>query len=436
MVEAGAIPIKIVQRDHNRQQREHSRTMCCPSATWGCGLLLLATVCLTATASVKLVDTDIHEKKVVWLSGMQLEGFNGRQAEYIANSSSYLDSYAVALESALTNAPSLQPVLVIQGHIDDKVVEDLKAVGAIVIRHTLSFRNKLQEYTPELITGLWGSYLRIDIPHIMPKIERLVDAQHVETNYVLWTDPDVIFLQDVNSSVLAKPRYLAIGPDASPDLAENGGVIYFNVSGYSEVFDDLMDWSEQHQFNFRWVDQSMLVGYFNQGGVQRISQLPNVFNWCVVGVMYCGDVLAEQPMYPHTHTHTGNHTGAVPATTSSGTASPTSSLCISTAPNSSLQNVSSNTLNPTKLGDMKPRGGCLTRRTKMRCLPSVGVVASMLPVICCLTYWPMHILWMRGSLLPLPRNMWLHLLTRQLRGVKWSAALVCLEITITKTKLY
>lgn len=241
-------------------------------------LLILSTV---AASNMVLQDSDIAQKKIVWISGMQLEGANGAQAEYIANASTYLAAYLVALESARTNAPSIVPVLIIQGFIDDVLVTDLQALGAIVVPHTLSFRNKLQQYTPELITGLWGSYLRVDIPHIMPKVQRLVDHRTVDTNYVLWTDPDVIFLQDVNSSVLSKPRYLAMGPDASPDLAENGGVIYFNVTAYCDVFDDLMQWSEQRRFDFEWVDQSMLVGYFNQGGTQRITPLPNTFNWCV-----------------------------------------------------------------------------------------------------------------------------------------------------------
>lgn len=231
------------------------------------------------TNNFVLLDSDLTQKRVIWMSGMQLEGPNG-MAEYIANSSTYLDAYLVALESATANAPSLVPVLVVQGSINDALVDDLQALGALVVHHTLSFRHKLEEYTPQLISGLWGSYLRTDIPNIMPKVQRLVDHTTVDTNYVLWTDPDVIFLQDVNSTVLPKPRYIAMGPDASPDHAENGGVIYYNISAYQDVFDDLLQWSERRRFDFEWVDQSMLVGYFNQGGASRITPLPNVFNWC------------------------------------------------------------------------------------------------------------------------------------------------------------
>jgi hypothetical protein len=249
---------------------------------WPGLLLALALTALAGSASARaprLEDSDDAVKKVIWMSGMQLEGSTGRQAEYITNSSTYRDAYVVALESARANAPSLQPVLVVQGHIDPEIISDFESLGALVVSHKLSFHDKIQEYTPDLVTGLWGSYLRVDIPSIMPKVRRLVDDQAIDTEYVLWTDPDVMFEADVNSSILGKPRFLAIGPDASPDNAENGGVIYYNVTGYTEIFDDLMRWSEEKKFNFRWVDQSMLVGYFNQGGLLRITPLPNVFNW-------------------------------------------------------------------------------------------------------------------------------------------------------------
>lgn len=163
-----------------------------------------------AAKNAALIDSDMVQKKIIWMSGMQLEGAHGAQAEYIANASTYLDAYLVALESAVTNAPSLVPILVVQGHIDVALVDDLQAMGALVVQHSLSFRHKLQEYTPELITGLWGSYLRVDVPNIMPKVQRLVNPATVDTNYVLWTDPDVLFIQDVNSSMLPKPRYLAM----------------------------------------------------------------------------------------------------------------------------------------------------------------------------------------------------------------------------------
>lgn len=251
------------------------------SSSRACAALVATTLALVCgvASGVRLENLDATAKKIVWLSGMQLEGLNGRQAEYITNSSTYRDAYVVALQSARANAPSLLPVLVVQGHIDQDIISDFETLGAIVINHTLSFADRLQKYTPDLVTGLWGSYLRVDIPGIMPKVRRLVDEREVETEYVMWTDPDVMFISDVNATVLGRPRYIAIGPDASADNAENGGVIYYNVTSYTELFDDLMAWSEERQFNFRWVDQSMLVGYFNQGGKLRITPLPNVFNW-------------------------------------------------------------------------------------------------------------------------------------------------------------
>lgn len=371
-------------------------------------LFLLFATLLTAAANQHhhnnfvLLDSDLTQKRIIWMSGMQLEGSGtGVQAEYIANSSTYLDAYLVALESAMTNAPSLVPILVVQGHIDADVVDDLQAMGALVVQHTLSFRDKLEKYTPELITGLWGSYLRIDVPNIMPKIERLVDRASVDTNYVLWTDPDVIFLQDVNSSVLPKPRYLSIGPDASPDLAENGGVIYYNVTAYREVFGDLMQWSEKRHFDFKWVDQSMLVGYFNQGGVHRITPLPNVFNWCGEDCKICARVCIVSP--------TGSHTGAVQATTSDTTACPTSLSCIFMGPSSKWPTASFLSSSHTTWGAMRPRGGSWTASTRRRWCASVGAAANTCPATCCSTCWATRMQWTRGSTSCRPRSAWPHL---------------------------
>jgi hypothetical protein len=49
-----------------------------------------------------------------------------------------------------------------------------------------------------------------------PQVRALVDPSAVELDYVLWTDPDVVFLQDLDSCVLPKPHILSIGPDSDP----------------------------------------------------------------------------------------------------------------------------------------------------------------------------------------------------------------------------
>jgi hypothetical protein len=63
-----------------------------------------------------------------------------------------------------------------------------------------------------------------------------VSATEVDLDYVLWTDPDVIFLEDIDSCTLPRPRILSVGPDAAMGGVGNCGVIYFNVETYTRMF--------------------------------------------------------------------------------------------------------------------------------------------------------------------------------------------------------
>ena len=72
------------------------------------------------------------------------------------------------------------------------------------------------------------------------QVRGIVDASEVETEYILWTDPDVVFLQDIGSCRLPRPHALSIGPDSDQGGIGNCGVIYFNVSAYTSIFDDLV----------------------------------------------------------------------------------------------------------------------------------------------------------------------------------------------------
>ena len=40
-------------------------------------------------------------------------------------------------------------------------------------------------------------------------------SQEIDDEFVLYTDSDVIFLRDINSCTLPKPRIMAIGPQVS-----------------------------------------------------------------------------------------------------------------------------------------------------------------------------------------------------------------------------
>ncbi len=219
-------------------------------------------------------------RKTLWLSGLQLDNGKGEQAQYITGSNAYVELYLVALQTAAKHAPSLVPVLAVQGSIDPKINASIKALGGHVVQHRLTFLDTLLYHQPTVASGLLGSYLRIDVAPIVSTVRGVVDTAAVDTEYVLWTDPDVLFFGDIDSCTLPKPRYLSVGPDATPYNTDNCGVIYYNVSGFGEVHGDMVAWAAQeHKFDFLVADQDMIKGFFRRQDRNYIQHLPDTYNW-------------------------------------------------------------------------------------------------------------------------------------------------------------
>jgi hypothetical protein len=70
----------------------------------------------------------------------------------------------------------------------------------------------------------------------MLQLRKVVNQSEVETDYVLWTDPDVVFMNNIDSCELPRPRILSIGPESEMGGIGNCGVIYYNVEAYEHVF--------------------------------------------------------------------------------------------------------------------------------------------------------------------------------------------------------
>ena len=86
-----------------------------------------------------------------------------------------------------------------------------------------------------------------------------------------------MFRSDINSCTLPKPPLLSLGPDVAHEHAHSGGVIYMNVSAYTDIFPAFMEHSLVHGFSTDSVamDQNMLVRYI-QG---FCTLLPDLFNY-------------------------------------------------------------------------------------------------------------------------------------------------------------
>lgn len=221
--------------------------------------------------------------KLLWLSGLQLSDEQGAAAHYITNSSAYVEAYLVALQTAVKHAHSIVPVLAVQGPIPATLQATIEGLGGHVVAHRLSFLDALRRHKPTIASGLEGSYLRIDVAAIVDTVRRTLPGLvgRVDMDYVLWTDPDVLFYHDIDSCTLPKPRYLSIGPDALHGNADNAGVVFFNVTGFGHVHGDMVHWADtEKSFDFFVADQDMIKGYFaRREGRSMLQQLPDTFNW-------------------------------------------------------------------------------------------------------------------------------------------------------------
>ncbi|KAL6050147.1 Glycosyl transferase [Balamuthia mandrillaris] len=223
-------------------------------------------------------------KRLLWLSGLQDKVEGGTtKSKYLESSDFYVQSYLVALLSARENAPSLKPVLILEGdwHGREDFLHTVKKLGGVVWFHKLSFEEELRKHKGKWpqVDNLWGSFLKVDLPLIMDEIAPLIE-ENVDKNYILWTDPDVMFEKDLNSNSLPKPRLFSVAPDAAFDgPPENFGVVYANVSAYASVFQQVIEHANSRNWHYNIADQALLNEVFRR--TTLISHLPNTYNYRV-----------------------------------------------------------------------------------------------------------------------------------------------------------
>ncbi|KAL6047879.1 Glycosyltransferase [Balamuthia mandrillaris] len=232
-------------------------------------------------------------KRLLWLSGLQDKVEGTTKSKYLESSDFYVQSYLVALLTARENAPSLKPVLILEGDWQGRedFLRTVKKLGGVVWFHKLSFEEELRKHKGKLpqVDNLWGSFLKVDLPLIMDEIAPLIE-ENVDKNYILWTDPDVMFEKDLNSNSLPKPRLFSVAPDAAFDgLPENFGVVYANVSAYASVFQQVshlhfigfkvIEHANSRNWHYNIADQALLNEIFRPTAL--ISHLPNTYNYRV-----------------------------------------------------------------------------------------------------------------------------------------------------------
>ncbi|GBF93900.1 hypothetical protein Rsub_06899 [Raphidocelis subcapitata] len=271
-------------------------------------------------------------KRLIWLTGLQVKTADGNDTNYMTSSSSYLRYYASAVLSARERAPSLLPVLVVLNSMPQDFVDWAESLGVLVLPHEVSFAQRMVNADSVMI-NLMASYARLDIPAVVEKVlERLPEYQRrqdesalrdphhgsrasgsggsgsssggggggdgggsgggaisvprdVDLEHVIWTDPDVLFREDIDSCTLPRPPLVSIGPEIRPGSTLNCGVMYFNVAAYGEMLPAMLDYADSKNWKFQ-TDQDLLLRFMNEADAapwrepwHRLTSLPDAYNY-------------------------------------------------------------------------------------------------------------------------------------------------------------
>jgi len=186
------------------------------------------------------------------------------------NSEMHKSLYITALKSAYKNT-KLTPILLYDGNDIDFQIKVIN-LNAIIINHRISFHDKPNFIKKEedWKKTAYGAFLRIDIPIICKQIS-------IEDEYVLYTDTDVIFLNDVVDELKKyNPEYFAICPEFNENdfISFNSGVMLINVNNMYKTYNDFTYFMESNNYNFCAYDQGALQTYY----AFKQDKLPIYFN--------------------------------------------------------------------------------------------------------------------------------------------------------------
>ena len=181
----------------------------------------------------------------------------------------YITMYTVAVLSAKKTNPNIKPYLLLDGKIDEEI-QELIDLGVNVIETKSSIYNELKNHYKNN-TIAFGAFLRIDIPKICENLK-------IEDEYVLYTDNDVMFLDDVSELINLKPKYfLAAGEfvkNFNPTLI-NTGVMWINWKSMRKLYDDFVFFIKLNFHRFKTYDQDAIRIFFKD----KVEELSYLYNY-------------------------------------------------------------------------------------------------------------------------------------------------------------
>ena len=171
-----------------------------------------------------------------------------------------------AVNSARANT-TLEAFCIYDGE-DCKELDWVVSRGVKVIRHDNDLKQELNSAYGEKYQAFSGHWLRVDLP--------IID---LESDYVIYTDIDVMFLQDPRR-YLFRPKLAAAAEESHLGVRRNfnSGVLILNMPAMRSVHNDFLSAIRKrlaNEFSFPPHDQ----GSFNEFLGGRIDWMSPEFNW-------------------------------------------------------------------------------------------------------------------------------------------------------------
>ena len=196
-----------------------------------------------------------------WFSGVNNHDKNKYQ--------SYIKMYTVAVLSAKKTNPNIKPYLILDGEVDE-YLENLEDLGVTIVSHKSLFYDSLLSHYKTNTTA-FGAFLRIDIPKICEKL-------NIEDDYILYTDNDVLFMDDVSKLNELTPNYFMASGEFDKNFVPsliNTGVMWVNWRNMKEIYDEFVFFIKLNLSKFQTYDQDAIRMFFKD----RIESLDFNYNY-------------------------------------------------------------------------------------------------------------------------------------------------------------
>ncbi|NEQ35515.1 MAG: hypothetical protein F6K40_04045 [Okeania sp. SIO3I5] len=190
--------------------------------------------------------------------------------------SNYFENYSQLIKVAVYTAnknTTLEPFCIYDGQ-ENELTKWLRENNVDIIFHRSPHYQQLKQSFPHALPTAAGAFLRVEIP-------KIVEIKGIKDEYVLYTDCDVMFFNDVVDYLQNLTcKYFAIAPQENPNdwvNQVNTGVMYMNTRNLLDVHEDFNKFIAQNL-------GELLKQSYDQGAYKRYfrgkwDRLDLTMNW-------------------------------------------------------------------------------------------------------------------------------------------------------------